>query len=120
MFGASLLATVAWIEQRRAPPGSDQARRFDVHACDHVKSPHGGRGGWRVVHGGGGADVVGHVALAVLLRVAARLRAALLAVAVVGLDVLGQVVRPHEALVADRAREPLFPRVGAEVPLELV
>lgn len=35
-------------------------------------------------------------------------------------DVFAQVVAPHEALVAHRARKPLLPGVGAQVPLELV
>lgn len=35
-------------------------------------------------------------------------------------DVFAQVVAPHEALVAHRARKPLLPRVSAQVPLELV
>lgn len=38
----------------------------------------------------------------------------------VSLDVLAQVVAPHEALVTDRAGEALLPRVGAQVPLQLV
>jgi len=56
------------------------------------------------------------------LRVAAVLAVALLAVAVlaVGLDVLGQVVGPHEPLVADGAGEPLLAGVGPKVALQLV
>lgn len=38
----------------------------------------------------------------------------------VRLDVLGQMVRPHEPLGAGRAGEPLLSRVGPEVPLEFV
>lgn len=35
-------------------------------------------------------------------------------------DVLAQVVAPHKALVAHRARKSFLPCVGAKVPLELV
>ena len=38
----------------------------------------------------------------------------------VGLDVFGEVIGAHEALVAHGAGEPLLARVGAEVALELV
>ena len=64
----------------------------------------------------GGRLTVGLAVLAVRVLVAA-LPAPVLAV---GLDVLGQVIRPHEPLVADRAGEPLLARVGPEMPLELV
>lgn len=42
------------------------------------------------------------------------------AASAVGLDVLGEVVGAHEALVADRASETLFARVGSQVTLQLV
>jgi len=56
------------------------------------------------------------------LRVAAVLAVALLSLPVlaVGLDVLRQVVRPHEPLVADGARESLFAGVRSKVSLQLV
>lgn len=38
----------------------------------------------------------------------------------VGLDVLGEVVAPHEPLAALLAAEALLPGVRAEVPLQLV
>ena len=50
----------------------------------------------------------------------ALLGAAVLAVGAVGLDVLGQVIRAHESLVADGAREPLLARVRPQMSLELV
>ena len=57
------------------------------------------------------------VVLAVLRVAAGRV---LLAARRVGLDVLGQVVGAHEALVARGASKPLLARVSPQVPLQLV
>lgn len=120
MAGASPLATIARIKQRRAPPPSDQPRRLHVQARHHIQRAQRRSGRRRVVDGRRRIDAVRQVALAVLFGIAARLRAALLPVAVVRLDVLRQVVRPHEPLVAHGTREPLLARVRPKMSLQLV
>lgn len=113
--GGHTLTMVARVEQRRAPPPSNKSRRLHVQPRHHVQAR-----GRRVVDRRGTAHVIRQVALAVLLRVAARLRAALLPVPVVGLHVLRQMVRSHKSLVAYWTGETFLTSVRPEMPLEFV
>ena len=54
------------------------------------------------------------------MQLAFAAAAAAAAAGAMRLDVLGEVVGAHEALVADGAREPLLTRVRAQVALQLV
>lgn len=111
---------IAWIKQRRAPPASNQTRRLHIQPRDHVESLHLRRRRRRLVHGRRRVHIVRNITLTVLFGVAARVRAALLPVPVVRFHVFGQVIRPHEPLVADGTGESLLARVRPEVALQLV
>lgn len=81
--------------------GSGRGGRVDGRRADGGRRGHGGRFALAVL-------AVALAAVAVLLAGAAG---------VVGLDVLAQVVRPHEPLVAHRTRKPLLTCVGSEMTL---
>lgn len=106
---------VAGVEQRRAPPSSNQPRRFHIQPRHHIQT-----GRRRVIHRRRTVHIIRQITLTVLLRVTARLRTTLLPIPIVRLHVLRQMIRTHESLVADRTRESLFAGVGPQVPLEFI
>lgn len=115
------LGAVLRVEQARPPPGSRQARGLHVQRPQAPQATQLQAQGRRARPAAPGTRAARHLPLAVLLAVAARLAGALLAAApIVGLDVLGEVIGPHEALVAHGAGEPFLPRVRPQVPLQFV
>lgn len=61
------------------------------------------------------------IALAVFLGIAARLRAALFVPApIMSLNMLGQMIGPHEPFITHRTCESFLTRVRAQVPLQLI
>lgn len=92
------------VEERRTPPGSDEGR---LHVRFHMRRRTG--------------RPDRQIALAVLLRIAARFRAALFVpTPIVSLYMLGQMIGPHEPFITHRTCESFLTRVRAEVPLELI